>query len=979
MTSHDKHSLLQNKILLFLILLFGSFFLSFHIKAHHSIPKVLFISSYSESFESVPNQIKGIQEVLDSNGILYDIEYMDTKRLNTEKNIELFYTTLKYKLSSLPPYDGIIVGDDTALEFVTKYQEELFYKLPITFLGINDFQRAHTARENPYMTGIIEEASLEDIINIALTFNPKATKVVGLVENSSTGLGDKKQFYLHEDLFPQLHFDDLNISDYTFDEMAQKLEEIEDNTILLFLSMYTDKVGEFYTMKEAAQFLAKHSPVPVYRATIGGIGDGILGGKMISYEEAGRIAAQMMVDVFNGTPIETIPLIENSPNFYIFDYNIIQKYNIDKNLIPEDAILINQKISFYQQNKNLVIGILITIIVLTIISLILTIDNIRHRMMEKKLLESHEELSATYEELSAIEEELRIQYNSAQKHALDIKILNQKYENAILGTDSVVWEVDLKTGKVSFSNNLENLFQISPNQFSSLESILQCIPDKSARYYLVDHFRKYRDNEIDYINVQFPITMPYDTIKWISIRGKGITEEDKLADTGLHILHGILTDTTKAKEQEEHINHLAHHDYLTGLPNRVAFADYLKNEMSKGLPLVLALMDIDDFKSINDTMGHIHGDKILKEVADRLNEFKSFHVSFSRFGGDEFTILISNWDSSADTKITAIMNRLKEPMLIDQVEHYVKYSLGITYYPDDSEDMTQLLMNADTAMYKAKHNGKNQHLFYNTQMQEEVREKERINQILRNAVKNDGFFLVYHPQVSVKTGEIIGFEALLRLKENFIPPNIFISIAEETDLIFYIGRLVTMTAIKQAALWKEQGHVPKIISINFSSKQIKDKGYLSYLKSTLSEYQIEPEYIQIEITESILMEESDDTLIFLEHLKALGVKIAMDDFGTGFSSINYLSYIPVDNVKLDKSLCDKFLGYKDDRVIKNIISLVHSFDIEIIAEGIEEMGQYEQLKSYDCDIIQGYLFSKPLPAEEAEKIYDKNFLQDKTI
>lgn len=593
--------------------------------------------------------------------------------------------------------------------------------------------------------------------------------------------------------------------------------------------------------------------------------------------------------------------------------------------------------------------------------------------MEKQLVESHDELSATYEELTATEEELRAQYNTIEEHIQEIKILNQKYENAIIGTGSVVWEVNLDTKEVTFSENISSILKQPLKNFSNLDSILYQIPDRKARASLVKEFKRYQDGKVDYIDIQIPFHIGGNTIKWIGIRGKGIAE-GKVISGKFHMLHGIFTDVTKSKEQEEYINHLAHHDYLTGLPNRIYFTSQLKKEMEKERPLTVVLMDIDNFKSINDTLGHIYGDKVLKEVANRLREFRNSDFFFSRFGGDEFTMLISDQAEKINDKIDIVMKRLKEPMVIDGIEHFIKYSLGITYYPKDSEDITGLIMNADTAMYKAKHNGKNQHLFYSKEMQEEVKDKEKINQILRKAVKDDGFYLVYHPQVSVSTGEIIGFEALLRLKEPAIPPNDFIPIAEETDLIFHIGRIVTQKAIRQAALWKEKGYPPKIISINFSSKQIKDKGYLDYLKNTLEEYNIEPKYLELEITESILMLESNYTLSFFENLKELGVNIALDDFGTGFSSINYLSYIPIDKVKLDKSLCDKFLSQKDNKIMKNIISLVHSFDIEIIAEGIEEMHQYDQLKQHGCDTIQGYLFSKPLIAKEAEKIYNTNFL-----
>ncbi len=933
-------------------------------------PRVLFISSYSESFEPVPEQIQGLKEIFTSQGILMDMEYMDTKRLDTKQNIELFYQLLRYKLEMTQEYDAIVAGDDRALDFVLEHQEELFPGLPIVFLGINDIQRAVNADKNPYITGIIEETSLKDNIEIALTFNPMATRVIALVENSPTGLGDKDQFYRNEALFPQLVFEDLNISDYTFEEMAEQLEAVGDDTILLFLSMYTDKAGAYITMDEAAEFLNAHAKVPVYRASIGGIGKGLLGGKMISYVESGRIAAGMVADILEGTPVDTIQMVDKSPNFYIFDYHVIEKYNIDQRLIPRDAILINKKISFFEQNRRIVLGVLCIILVLTVISTILIVDNIKRRIMQKQLQDSHDEISATYEELTATEEELRNQYTTIEEHARRIELLNQKYENAISNTDSVVWEWNTDSRELYFSPNIDHILRRKIGHNIHVDTILNMIPDAQIRGQLVEEFINFTLGIKKSIQIELPLPDEEDNLRWISIRGNGLVD----MDGAVHLVHGILSDVTKAREQEEYIKHQAHHDSLTDLPNRMYFMKRLKEAMGKEEPIAVLLMDIDNFKGINDTLGHRYGDLILKEVSSRLSEFRDNDVFISRFGGDEFMMFICDTMDRVELKVMDILKRLTEPVIIDHMEHHIKYSMGITRYPEDSRDINELIMNADTAMYKVKHGGKNNCMFYNKEMQEEVKKKAHIDGILRKAVDEDGFGLMYQPQVSVQTGEIIGFEALLRLKAPDIPPNEFIPIAEETDLIFQIGRMITHEAVRQAAAWRDKGLPAKSISINFSSKQTKDINYPEFLKDTLEQYHFNPEYLVIEITESILMEETEHTLNFLTQLKALGIRIDLDDFGTGFSSINYLTYIPVDTVKLDKTLCDRFLKLENSDVIASIINLIHSFNIKIIAEGIEEAENYKQLADSGCDYVQGYLFSRPLEAAEAEAIYNKRFL-----
>jgi EAL domain-containing protein (putative c-di-GMP-specific phosphodiesterase class I) len=277
-------------------------------------------------------------------------------------------------------------------------------------------------------------------------------------------------------------------------------------------------------------------------------------------------------------------------------------------------------------------------------------------------------------------------------------------------------------------------------------------------------------------------------------------------------------------------------------------------------------------------------------------------------------------------------------------------------------------------MYSAKRAGRNNYKFYCDSMQDELMDKKEVEAILRNALKNNGFLLLYQPQVDVDTGLIEGFEALLRIKGYNISPFKFIPVAEDTGLITDIGRWVTKTVVEQIAVWKEKGYNPKPISVNFSSKQLQDFKYAEFLSNILLEKGVESKYFELEITESILLEKTSNTLEFLNTLKNMGVSIALDDFGTGYSSLNYLTFIPVNKIKLDKSLCEKFLKLSNVKVMNSIIGLAHSLDLVITAEGIEDMEQYQRLKKGGCDLIQGYLFSKPVKSEEIEMIYNANML-----
>ncbi|AOY75891.1 bifunctional diguanylate cyclase/phosphodiesterase [Clostridium formicaceticum] len=596
---------------------------------------------------------------------------------------------------------------------------------------------------------------------------------------------------------------------------------------------------------------------------------------------------------------------------------------------------------------------------------------------ERELKDMNEEMSAAFQQLTASDEELRAQYNEIQNYTEKLENLKQKYEIAIKGTNSAVWEINLEDKKLYLSHEFENIVDIDFENRESAYAVLEELVLPEDKGTLLEEYNRYTRGEKEGIYHQVRIKDKMGKIKWLLISGKGISD----GEGNLKLINGIVFDITKLKEQEVYIEHLASHDALTGLPNRRAFMKRLKREIDNGKQGAVMLLDLDNFKEINDTLGHVYGDKVLKEVALRfetLEDIGNEKMLVSRIGGDEFLILTSDEKkaSTVEEYVQKILDLFKKSFIIKNVEISINFSMGITRYPEDSKNANQLIMNADTAMYRVKHSGKNNYMFFDTEMLKKLKEKVEIENVLREALKTEGFKLLYQPQIHVKTGWMIGCEALLRLKDSPISPATFIPVAEETGLIMEIGKWITKEVILQVAAWKEKGLDLKPIAINFSAKQLNDKEYLAFLEKTLKEKGVEPQYIEIEITESILLERTESTIAFLNQLKNIGVKIALDDFGTGYSSLSYLTFIPVDKIKLDKSLNDKFLEIDNMKVMNSLISLAHSLGLEVIAEGIEEEAQYVRLKTGGCDYIQGYLFSKPLTIEEIEKIYNHNFLKD---
>ncbi len=426
----------------------------------------------------------------------------------------------------------------------------------------------------------------------------------------------------------------------------------------------------------------------------------------------------------------------------------------------------------------------------------------------------------------------------------------------------------------------------------------------------------------------------------------------------------LMAQLEEIDQQKEYINYLAYHDPLTGLPNRRSFMDFLARKVEEGSSGAVILLDIDDFKGINDTQGHVFGDRVLEGIAKRLQEMAGYDIFISRFGGDEFLLYLQCRDNypNLEQTLEEICHIFDDKLQVDQIDIVIRFSMGVSLLPLDSRDVNQLVANADLAMYSVKDSGKNGYQLYDSAMMAEQRNKANIEQLLMEAIEKDGFTVVYQPRVDIKTGQIHAYEALLRLKEYNVSPGIFINIVEKNGSIVKIGRIVTMMVVKQITEWRKEGLEVKPVSINFSTYQLHDKEYIEFLRELLEQNEVDPELIEIEITENAMLENQQAALSFLRKLRELGIGISIDDFGTGYSSLNYLTFLPINVVKLDRSLSMKFLEHENGKVIDSLISLVHSLGLTVVAEGIEVLDQVERLKWSHCDYIQGFYFSRPLEA-----------------
>ncbi len=440
----------------------------------------------------------------------------------------------------------------------------------------------------------------------------------------------------------------------------------------------------------------------------------------------------------------------------------------------------------------------------------------------------------------------------------------------------------------------------------------------------------------------------------------------------------VFHDVSEKRNLMRQLHHQAHHDALTGLPNRLLFNEHLSRALAQAKyrqgKLAVLFLDLDRFKLINDTMGHNSGDLLLKKVAKLLRRGLREGDIIGRQGGDEFLLLLPELEQERDAAVVAkkILRLLSVPYYLEGNTVFMTPSIGISLYPTDGEDMETLIKQADTAMYHAKEQGRNNYQFFREELNARVHERLAIENQLRQALERMEFLFHYQPQVDLASGAIIGLEALIRWQSperGLVFPGIFIPIAEETDLIVPIGERALRNACIQSRLWQEKGYPARRIAVNISARQFRQPQFMETVAGILEESGLAPEWLELEITESIAMEDGDVSVAQLRKLKELGVRIAIDDFGTGFSSLNYLRRLPIDVLKIDQSFVrDIGSDRNGEAVIVGIIQLAKKLQLEVIAEGVETEEQMAFLKAEHCDGMQGFLFSRPLPLAEVERL-----------
>ncbi|MBZ5699855.1 MAG: EAL domain-containing protein [Acidobacteriia bacterium] len=443
----------------------------------------------------------------------------------------------------------------------------------------------------------------------------------------------------------------------------------------------------------------------------------------------------------------------------------------------------------------------------------------------------------------------------------------------------------------------------------------------------------------------------------------------------------IFHDVSAKRETATEMSHLAHYDYLTDLPNRMLLKDRLTQAISSarrnGNRIGVLFLDLDQFKHINDSLGHAVGDQVLQSVAKRLTACVRRSDTVSRQGGDEFVVLLPELEHVEDAGLSAkkVLNALSEPHRIAEHDLHVSVSIGVSIYPDDGQNAETLIQHADTAMYQAKANGRDNYQFFKKEMNIRAIERQSLEGSLRRALERAEFVLHYQPKINLETGAITGAEALLRWQHpdrGLLTPSHFVPIAEDCGLIVPIGQWVLREACKQSRAWLDAGLRPTPVSVNVSALEFRDKHFLENVCAILKETRLEPRFLELEMTESVLMARVECTACMLGALKVIGVRLTVDDFGTGYSSLSYLNRFPLDALKLDRSFVHEITSPRANNaaIVRAVITMGKSLRQRVIAEGVETREELAFLRDQHCDEGQGYYFSRPVAGDEFAKLLE---------
>lgn len=926
-------------------------------------PDIFILHSYNREYRWTEDIHEGIEEAFSQIKHPYRLytEYLDWKRFPEPEHLEHIADHLKKKYRNVRA-SVVITSDDKALDFATQYRDTLFSGAAIVFTGVYKESLPALIRGQGNITGVYEEQDIRGTIDLAFTLQKDLRRawIVSDMDSSGQAVEARIKAALR-DYHPQASAESL--SGLTLREILEKIRTFSKADAIFIGSYSIDTSGLNLTGEHLIGMVAKAAGCPVYVLNTHHLGTGALGGSLLSPYLLGREAGNSAVKILNGERAENIPPLERSSYLPSFDFFTINRFQLDTALLPSQTSYLNRNDSFFYKYRGELVAIAATFCALLVFLDILLLSFRRERLLTRSLYLQNDKISRLNESLLSSKKELEGS--------------EERYRLATVGSNDAIWLWGTGTEGLEYSDRWYELTGYDKGSYNHRDFRELVHPEDLAEYdtQLDDHLSK----QTAHFRCEARIRTASGDWKWVLIRGKGVWDDGG----NLTRFAGSITDIDDRKTKEREIESLAYFDQLTGLPNRTSAVEtarrLLDSAEAQTVTAALVLIDIDNFKYVNDTFGHRTGDKILIRFSRFLKSFSAPNLTVYRFGGDEFALFAYGTALDQIEDVTGkVLKLLGGRFEIDGKFHYLTVSAGIALYPIHADSFDTLLQNADAALHQSKQSGKTRCTVFNNTIKDKLKRRMDLDSGLRSAIENGEIYVNYQPQIDLKTGMIIGMEALARWKSpgrGHVSPAEFIPIAEDCGQIHKIGFFMLQSASRMIKRSIRHGKPYFTVSVNVSVKQLVNPSFVSEAIELVKLEGIEASRISLEITESFLIESLDLMVEKLKELRAAGFRISLDDFGKGYSSLSYLKALPVDTIKIDKIFIDDiFSENTSEALVLSIISISHQLGYKVVAEGVETANQMRFLKEHECDVIQGYYFGKPVDDDAILSQLDTAFL-----
>jgi diguanylate cyclase (GGDEF)-like protein len=969
------------------------------VQAHQSY-QVLIVHSYSQENPWTKSQHRGFVDKLTDNSLIpisVSTEYLGTKRRQYSPiYASQFARYIREKYRGYTP-NVIYVTDDNSFRFAREYLRKLYPDTPIIFSGVNNYNIINGI-EPLAIRGVFEKIDLSKNLDLITDLDKKDAGIIILSDSSGSNSGVASKIKNLSDRYPDIEVEFL-LQDH-IEKLIEDLGHRDQKYIFInTLSRMRSETGLFVNPEVTVAEITQAGDFAIFTLEDSYFFDGVVGGYVTSGKLQGEEAARLVLELQHGTSIQQIENVTHSPNTYIFDQSELEKLKITLPAgVREQAEFHNIPPTYYAKHRTLILTLMtlmgaILLILLAWIFIAPIRKRERARIKEEKRTAQIERYqnamiawsSVSHENIAdAFEKATEISSTTLDVERVSIWLHNEDRTGIECSAMYISGSGHSSGGILSKMD--------CPNYFAAMDSGRRLVIDEAridpvtselAESYLID-------NDI-YSLLDVPIFYDRNIIGVLrhehtgSARKWTANEQEFAALIASDISLSLEID--KRKIIEKHLEHQAYHDSLTGLPNRALFLDRIEQEIRhasrEDSNLAILFLDLDNFKQINDSLGHSAGDTVLVSISEKLKLALREIDTIARLGGDEFIILLSDFKRVEDINDIALklFDAVQQPLAVNNNELFVTASIGISVFPDDGRNAEILLRNADTAMYRAKEKGRNTYEFYTEDMTERAIEKVTMIANLNRALEQDEFEIYYQPQYDIQEKQLIGLEALIRWQHpdlGFLTPDRFLPTAEECGLIVKLDRWVMQNCLKQMKRWKDEGLVFGRMSLNLTMQQIDAPDFLEFLKALMKRTGCIGEFITFEITESQLMKNPDKAIELLNNLNDLDINISIDDFGTGYSSMAYLKRLPVDTLKIDREFIQGIPKVEDDSsIVKSMIGLAASMKMAVLAEGVETIEQYKFLKSEGCSLVQGDFLSHPIPASAIPELPDYPVVLDK--